>query len=159
MKKGAVVAYCGTGIGKTSAALGNGIKAAGEGKQVYVIQFMKGQLSNDFHEKLEPELKIFRFEQSVGSFNEMTAKEREEERKNYANALNFAKKSLTTGECDLLILDEILGVIEEKMATEEEVLDVIRSKSLFTDVILTGINITPEIKAACDTVYNISKEK
>lgn len=159
MNKGRIVAYTGNGIGKTSAALGNGIKAAGEGKQVYVIQFMKGQLSNEFHEKLEPELKIFRFEQSVGSFDEMTALEREEERKNYTNALNFAKKSLTTGECDLLVLDEILGVIEEKMATEEDVLDVIRSKSLFTDVILTGRNITPEIKDACDIVYNISKEK
>ena len=159
MDKGSVVAYCGTGVGKTSAALGNGIKAAGEGKQVYVIQFMKGQLSNEFLNKLEPEIKIFRFEQSVGSFDEMTNKEREEERKNYTNALNFAKKSLTTGECDVLILDEILGVIEEKIATEEEVLDVIRSKSMFTGIILTGINITPEIKDVCDVVYNISREK
>ena len=159
MDKGSVVAYCGTGVGKTSAALGNGIKAAGEGKQVYVIQFMKGQLSNEFLNKLEPEIKIFRFEQSVGSFDEMTNKEREEERKNYTNALNFAKKALTTGECDVLILDEILGVIEEKIATEEEVLDVIRSKSMFTGIILTGINITPEIKDVCDVVYNISREK
>ncbi len=159
MDKGRVVAYCGKGIGKTSAALGNGIKAAGEGKQVYVIQFMKGQLSNEFLDKLEPELKIFRFEQSVGSFDEMTTLEKEEERKNYANALNFAKKALTTGECDLLILDEVLGIVEEKMATEEEVLDVVRSKSLFADVILTGINITQEIKDACDTVYVINKEK
>ena len=159
MDKGSIVAYCGTGVGKTSAALGNGIKAAGEGKQVYVIQFMKGQLSNEFLNKLEPEIKIFRFEQSVGSFDEMTNKEREEERKNYTNALNFAKKALTTGECDVLILDEILGVIEEKIATEEEVLDVIRSKSMFTGIILTGINITPEIKDVCDVVYNISREK
>jgi cob(I)alamin adenosyltransferase len=159
MEKGSVVAYCGTGVGKTSAALGNGMKAAGEGKQVYVIQFMKGQLSNEFLDKLEPEIKIFRFEQSVGSFDEMTDREREEERKNYTNALNFAKKALATGECDLLILDEILGVIEEKIATEEEVLDVIRSKSMFTGIILTGINITPEIRDKCDTVYNISKEK
>ena len=73
MDKGRVMAYCGNGMGKTSAALGNGIKAAVEGKQIYVVQFMKGQLSNDFYEKLEPEIKIFRFEQSVGSFDEMTA--------------------------------------------------------------------------------------
>ncbi len=159
MDKGRVVAYCGDGIGKTSAALGNGIKAAGEGKQVYVIQFMKGQLSNDFLDKLEPEIKIFRFEQSVGSFDEMTALEKEEERKNYINALNFAKKALTTGECDILILDEVLGVIEERMASEEDVLEVIRSKSLFADIILTGRNITKEVKSVCDTVYIISKEK
>ena len=131
MDKGSIVAYCGKGVGKTSAALGNGIKAAGEGKQGYVVQFMKGQLSNEFLNKLEPEIKIFRFEQSVGSFDEMTDEEREEERKNYTNALNFARKALSTGECDILILDEILGVIEEKIASEEEVLDIIRSKSMF----------------------------
>ena len=159
MDKGKVIAYCGTGIGKTSAALGNGIKAAASGKQVYVIQFMKGQLSSDFHVKLEPELKIIRFEQSVDSFDDMTDKEREEERKNYTNALNFAKKALTTGECDMLVLDEILGVIEEKIATEEEVLDIIRSKSIFTDVILTGINISDSIKEVCDVVYDISRVK
>lgn len=159
MDKGKIIAYSGTGIGKTSAALGYGIKAAGQGKQVYVIQFMKGLLSNDFLDKLEPELKIFRFEQSVDSFDNMTVKEREEEHKNYANALNFAKKSLTTGECDVLILDEILGVVEEKIASEEDVIDVLRSKSMFTDIILTGINMSKELRDVCDVVYNISKEE
>ncbi len=159
MEQGRIIAYCGKGIGKTSAALGTGIKAAGLGKQVYVVQFMKGQLSNDFLDKLEPEIKIFRFEQSVDSFNDMTEAERAEERKNYTNALNFAKKALTTGECDVLILDEILGVIEEKIAGENEVLDILKSKSMFTDVILTGINISKDIKEACDVVYSISREK
>ena len=159
MSEGKIIAYCGRGIGKTSAALGNSIKAAGAGKQVYVIQFMKGQLSSEFHIKLEPEIKIFRFEQSVDSFDDMTEEEREEERKNYANALNFAKKSLATGECDVLVLDEILGVIEEKIATAGEVLDVLKSKSPSTEVILTGINISDEIKDVCDVVYSISRDK
>ncbi len=159
MDNGKIIAYCGKGIGKTSAAVGTGIKAAGAGKQVYIIQFMKGQLSNDFLNKLEPEIKIFRFEQSVDSFDDMSPEEREEERKNYANALNFAKKALTTGECDVLILDEILGVIEEKIAPQEEVIDILKSKSLFTNVILTGINISDEIRGVCDVVYNISREK
>ncbi len=159
MEQGRIIAYCGKGIGKTSAALGTGIKAAGLGKQVYVVQFMKGLLSNDFLDKLEPEIKIFRFEQSVDSFNDMTEAERAEERKNYTNALNFAKKALTTGECDVLILDEILGVIEEKIAGENEVLDILKSKSMFTDIILTGINISKDIKEACDVVYSISREK
>ena len=159
MNDGKIIAYCGKGIGKTSAALGTGIKAAGLGKQVYVVQFMKGQLSNDFLDKLEPEIKIFRFEQSVDSFDDMTEAEREIERKNYATALNFAKKALTTGECDVLILDEILGVIEEQIAGESEVLEILKNKSALTDVILTGINMPDEIRRACDVVYNISREK
>ena len=159
MEQGKIIAYCGKGIGKTSAALGCGIKAAGNGQQIYVVQFMKGQLSNDFLNKLEPEIKIFRFEQSVDSFDNMTKEEREEERKNYVNALNFARKSLTTGECDVLILDEILGIIEEKIASEAEVLDILKSKSALTEVILTGINISDEIRDACDVVYDISRVK
>ena len=159
MNDGKIIAYCGKGIGKTSAALGTGIKAAGLGKQVYVVQFMKGQLSNDFLDKLEPEIKIFRFEQSVDSFDDMTEAEREIERKNYATALNFAKKALTTGECDVLILDEILGVIEEQIAGESEVLEILKNKLALTDVILTGINMPDEIRRACDVVYNISREK
>ena len=159
MEEKNIVAYCGKGIGKTSAALGCGIKAAGHGEQIYVVQFMKGQLSNDFLNKLEPEIKIFRFEQSVDSFDDMTEEEREEERKNYVNALNFARKSLTTGECDVLILDEILGIIEEKIASEAEVLDILKLKSPSTKVILTGINISDEIRDACDVVYDISRVK
>lgn len=159
MDKGQIIAYCGDGIGKTSAALGNGIKAAGLGKQVYVIQFMKGQLSDNYHKKLEPEIKIFRFEQSVDSFDDMTTEERAEERKNYVNALNFAKKALLTGECDVLILDEILGVVEEEIASIDEVMDVLKNKSPLTEVILTGINISPQIRDICDRVYNISRDK
>lgn len=159
MEKGVVQAYYGAGKGKTSAALGNAIKAAGEGKQVYIVQFMKGQLGNEFLDKLEPEIKIFRFEHNLEGFDDLTDDEKEEEKQNFITALNFAKKSLSTDECDVLVLDEIFGVIEEKLVDENDVLDVIASKSLFTSIILTGRNISPQIKEIADEVCCISKEK
>ena len=60
---GSIQVYYGEGRGKTTAALGLGIRAAGIGKQVIMVQFLKCKHSDtlDFLKKLEPELQIFRF--------------------------------------------------------------------------------------------------
>ncbi|MFR7719222.1 MAG: cob(I)yrinic acid a,c-diamide adenosyltransferase [Lachnospiraceae bacterium] len=56
---------CGAGMGKTSAALGKGVRAASEGKSVVVIQFLKEKKTEnveEFFKRLEPEIRLFRFE-------------------------------------------------------------------------------------------------
>lgn len=64
---GSIQVYYGNGRGKTTAALGLGIRAAGVGKQVIMVQFLKKKHSDtlDFLKKLEPELQIFRFEKAA----------------------------------------------------------------------------------------------
>ena len=159
MEKGMIQVYYGEGQGKTSAALGNAIRGAGMGKTVYIVQFMKGQLSTSYLTRLEPEIKIFRFERSVEAFDNLTEEEKQEEKINITNGLNFAKKVLTTGECDLLVLDEVLGLVEEGMATEEEIVNVLKAKGLYTGVTLTGRGELPEVFAMADAVYNLVPEK
>lgn len=159
MEQGRVQVYYGTGQGKSSAALGNAIHAAGNGKTVYIVQFMKEQSNAELISRLEPEIKIFRFERSAVGFMDLTPEQKEEEKQNIVNGLNFAKKALVTEECDLLILDEILGVVEEGMTTEEELLNVLQAKSLFTSVILTGTNLPKGIGDFADDVMNIVPEK
>ena len=73
--------------------------------------------------------------------------------------MNYAKKVLATGECNLLILDEVLGIIDEGMATEQDVIDVLDNKSISTNVILTGYNITPGLFNLADSVLNVMPEK
>lgn len=158
MEKGAIQIYYGEGQGKTSAALGNAIRCAGTGKTVYIVQFMKGQLSTTYLDRLEPEIKIFRFERSPEGFDAMTEEEKQEEKINIANGLNFAKKALTTGECDLMVLDEVLGLVREGMATEEEIINVLRAKSLYTNITLTGRDALPEVFAMADMICNIVPE-
>ena len=60
---GSIQVYYGNGRGKTTAALGLGIRAAGVGKQVIMVQFLKKKHSDtlDFLKKLEPELQISRY--------------------------------------------------------------------------------------------------
>lgn len=159
MEKGSVQIYYGEGRGKSSAALGNAIRSAGDGKSAYVVQFMKGQLNSDFLKRLEPDVKVFRFERCAEGFDSMSEEEKQEQKMNIQNGLNFAKKALVTGECDLLVLDEVLGLVEEGMATVEQIVEILRAKSLYTEVILTGRNCPEEIYQMADSVLNIVPEK
>ncbi|MCI6499686.1 cob(I)yrinic acid a,c-diamide adenosyltransferase [Lachnospiraceae bacterium HCP1S3_C3] len=160
MDKGYVQIFCGNGDGKSSAAIGKGIFSAIEGKRVIIIQFMKRRNEDEaaFFEQLEPQIKMFRFEKSDTSFDEMSDKEREEERNNITNGINYAKKVLTTGECDVLILDEALGLINEGIVSMEQIIQVICAKDEYETVFLTGINLPEALKDYVDIVSTIETQ-
>lgn len=151
--------YYGNGAGKTSAALGNAIRCASNGGSVYIVQFLKGQTDSEYMKKLEPEIKVFRFERSTECFDDLSPDQIEDEKQNIRNGLNFAKKALATGQCDMLVLDEVLGVIGEGVCSEEDILTLLGAKSPFTTVILTGRNLPESIRSRADQVYNINTEK
>ena len=159
MEQGIIQVYYGEGKGKTSAALGNAIRRASSGAGVYLITFLKGQLNSDFLGRLEPEIKCFRFERSYCAYSELNEEEKTEERANIVNGLNFAKKALTTGECDILILDEILGAVVEGAVPEEDVLEILKARSPFTTVIMTGRELPESIRDIADQIMNIVPEK
>jgi cob(I)alamin adenosyltransferase len=133
--------YCGAGNGKSSAALGLAVKAACAGKSVFLIQFLKGRdaAGLDYMKKLEPEIKLFTFDKFERPFSELTDKEKEEELIHIRNGMNFAKKVLSTGECDLLILDEILGLSATGAVSQEELKALFDEMPDGMELILTGI--------------------
>ncbi len=159
MEKGIIQIYYGEGKGKTSAALGNAIRRASTGASVYLITFLKGQLNSDFLGRLEPEVKCFRFERSYCAYSELNEEEQTEERANIVNGLNFAKKALTTGECDILILDEILGAASEGVVPENDVIDILKARSPFTTVIMTGKKLPDSFREVADQVLRTVPEK
>ena len=159
MDKGIIQIYYGEGQGKTSAALGNDIRKASNGQSAYVVQFMKGQLDTEYLTRLEPEVKVFRFERCSEGFDALDEAEKQEQKQNIQNGLNFAKKALVTGQCDMLVLDEVLGLVKEGMATEDQILEVLQAKSLYTDVILTGRDSLPRVFDMADNILNIVPEK
>ena len=159
MDKGIIQIYYGEGQGKTSAALGNAIRKASNGQSAYVVQFMKGQLDTEYLTRLEPEVKVFRFERCSEGFDALDEAEKQEQKQNIQNGLNFAKKALVTGQCDMLVLDEVLGLVKEGMATEGQILEVLQAKSLYTDVILTGRDSLPRVFDMADNILNIVPEK
>ena len=154
-----IYVYCGEGKGKTSAALGLAVRAVCEGKTVYFIRFMKNRIESDVLKRLEPELKIFRFERLPVAFDDMSEEERSEEKKNIQNGINFAHKALVTGECDMLVLDEVLGAVSEGVLEETVLLEALSKRGSETSVILTGRNVSQGIVEVADYVYNIQSEK
>ena len=156
MEKGSVQIYYGAGRGKTNAALGNALRAAGENKSVIIIQFLKGKTDDQiaYMKQLEPEIKVFRFEKS-----EEPEERQAEEKLNMKNGLNFAKKVLVTGECNVLILDEVLGLIDAGVISSEELEAVLKAKMDETEVIMTGRVLEESIRSYADEIYKITAEK
>ena len=112
----------------------------------------------EFLKRLEPEIKIFRFEKSEEYFNELSEEEQMEEVKNIKNGLNFAKKVLSTGECDLLILDEVLGLVDQSVIESEELKNLISVRLDDMELILTGREFCDAIHPYVDEVYHLISE-
>ncbi|MFQ8679030.1 cob(I)yrinic acid a,c-diamide adenosyltransferase [Enterocloster sp.] len=135
MKDSMIQVICGPGKGKTASALGRGVSALIRGKNVIMVQFLKGSMDSDNMEvlkRLEPEFKLFRFEKSPMVFDRLSDEEKEEARINIRNGLNFSKKVLVTGECDILILDEGIITLEELCAL------ITQARQSEAELIMTG---------------------
>ena len=160
MSEGMVYVYTGDGRGKSPAAIGRAVQAAAEGDQVVIIQFLKGKGLEDteFVRRMEPEIKLFRFEKSNENYEELSAEKKEEEIMNIRNGINFGKKVLSTGECNLLILDEVLDLLEKNIITVEDLKEILSLRG-DTNVILTGVFMNDEICILADEVSKIETIK
>ncbi len=157
MEKGKILIYTGDGHGKTPAALGEALYAASEGKQVIVIQFMKGKgiTESEFTRRLEPEVKFFCFEKNDAEYIDLSGKQQKEESMNIRNGINFAKKVLSTGGCDLLILDEVLGLLDVGVINVDDLKTLLAAKGDDTTVIMTGIQLKDEVVSLADEISKI----
>ena len=160
MAKGLLYIYSGDGKGKSAAAIGRAVQAATEGKNVVIIQFLKerGLEDSEFLRRLEPEIKLFRFEKSGENFELLPEEKKQEEISNIKNGINFAKKVLATGECDLLVLDEVLGLVEKNIVDGDELKGMLENRE-DTNIILTGILLPDDICVMADEVSKIETVK
>lgn len=158
MSTGRIEVICGNnGSGKTALALGRALQALSRHKSVIVIQFLKGsQKLEDLEviKRLEPDMKIFRFEKSDCYFEHLTAEQQEEERINILNGLNYAKKVMTTGECDILVLDEALGLVDQGIISGDDLKALLECRDE-ADVILTGKVLPDSIQAIADQTLRV----
>ena len=153
MDRGVIQVYYGEGHGKSTAAIGNAIRIASEGKSVIIIQFLKGKNENEltFLSRLEPEIKIFRFAKSDECFEALSEEAKQEESMNLRNGFNYGKKVVTT--------DEVLGIVDEKVISPEEICELFAAKPEEMTLVCTGRVLDEKIREAADEVYNIAPEK
>ena len=129
-----LIIFTGNGKGKTTAALGQAMRALGQDKKVLMIQFIKsGWVSGEhkFAEKFQiiPAGKGF-----IGIYGDKLPFS--VHKKAAQNALNLAKKAIKNKKWDLIILDEINVAVSLKLIKASEILKILKSASV--DVILTG---------------------
>ena len=160
MEKGTVQIIYGSGGGKSSLALGRWIDAISKGKTAIIIQFLKGNLNADrlaVIDRLEQELQVVRFEQSVESFANLREEEKAKELMNIHNGLNYAKKVMTTGECDFLVLDEVLGLVDQNIVSVEELHKLLSAREESMSLVLTGTVLPEGLKQEADVITHLDE--
>lgn len=161
MGKRIVQVFYGPGKGKTSAAVGQCIMAASLGQSVIIIQFLKGKDAEEFNflERLEPDIKLFRFEKSEESYDLLLPSQQKEEKQNILNGFNFAKKVIDTGECDVLMLDEVLGLLDIGLIEVSDIIKLIELRDDYTRLVLTGRNLPEELREYVNIISKLDLEK
>lgn len=153
--------YYGNGKGKSTAAIGQCIRAASLGYKVIVIQFLKGRDAEEFSylKKLEPDIKVFRFEKAMEYYRNLSEEEQNEEKQNIINGFNFAKKVIDTRGCDLLVLDEVLGLVDLGIITVEDIIHLIGLRDDYYKLVMTGVCMPEELEPYTDIISLIKQEK
>lgn len=157
--RGLVLVYTGDGKGKTTAALGQALRSLGHGNKVLVIQFMKGK---KYGEVLAAEkylagmltmvqcgLDSFVMKNNPASVDIELARQ----------GLALAKKSIASGDYQMIILDEINVALDFKLVELDAVVELIRTKPAALDIILTGRYAPAEVMELADMVSEVREIK
>jgi cob(I)alamin adenosyltransferase len=150
--------YTGPGKGKTTAAVGQAVRALGRGWSVNLIQFCKpGEPSGE----VLALRRLGRFEdRRFGARGFVPRGDPDPEDLRQAElGLEAASRAVRSGEWDMVVLDEIVQAVDLGLLSCGRVLDLVSAKPDSVELLLTGRNAPPEIRAAADLVSDIRDEK
>lgn len=156
--RGLVQIYTGEGKGKTTAAIGNIIRALGHNSKVYAAVFMKGDYPYGEWAYLArlPNIKVERF--GLREFCN-PADVKPEQKEQAAQALNAAREAILHGNYDLVVLDEINVAIAWHLIDKNEVIKLLEEKPPHLELILTGRYADSELVKRADLVTEMLKIK
>ena len=157
--RGLVQVYTGNGKGKTTAALGLALRAAGHRFKVLVVQFLKGGIAYGelkSAKKLSPYLKI------VPTGRECFVDKKNPnpvDRRCARRGWELAKDSVLSGKYRMVILDEVNVAVDYGLVSLEELLDLMEQKPPEVELILTGRWAKPEVVRHADLVTEMREVK
>ncbi len=156
---GFIIIFTGNGKGKTTAAFGLALRAAGQGLSVLIIQFMKGQENiGEINAliKFRLPIKIKRFGRE-GFVHSRTCEPLDiciaEQ------GLDYFRNALSLSEYDLIILDEILVAIDFGLIKEADLSEILLGRPSNLHVVLTGRSAPKRIVNMADLVTDMKELK
>jgi cob(I)alamin adenosyltransferase len=157
-RKGLVQVYTGNGKGKTTAAMGAIVRAAGHGLKVYLVSFMKGDYAYGEYNTLS---KIPNVEISTFGFRHLIdpTSIKPEEKEQAGMALAKAREAVCSGEYDLVVLDEVNVALGYNLIEVDDVIRLIEEKPPAVELILTGRYVDDRLIELADLVTEMVKVK
>ena len=156
--RGTVQVYTGDGKGKTTAALGLGLRAWGHGARVLVIQFMKGRIN---YGELEATRRLDGFD--VEQYGRETFVDRDDpEAEDVAlaqKALERAREIVAANAYDLVILDEVNVAVDYGLVAAKDILEIVAARPDEMELVLTGRNAPAAFVDAADLVSEVREIK
>ena len=155
--QGYIQIYTGNGKGKTTAAIGLAIRAAGHNKHCFIGQFMKGREYGEIKTLRKiPQIEIEQFGISKCITKEEVT---EEYKKKSKKALQKCVSKMLSGKYEIIVLDEINVAVWFGLITEKDVLDLIEKKPENVELILTGRYAPESIIEKADLVTEMKNIK
>lgn len=154
---GLVHIYCGDGKGKTTAAIGSAVRAAGRGKRVLIARFLKTDDSGEVIGLAGVSgITLLPCDQNFGFSWEMSMAQRTAAGLYYSAQFTKAWRMAAgldgEGGFDMLVLDEIIGACGLGFINEDTVIEALACKPDGLEVILTGRGPSPELEAQADYI-------
>ena len=155
-RKGLVLVHTGEGKGKTTAAIGLAVRAWGDGFRILILQFIKGswKYGELFALKALAEIdgRIEIRPTGIGFTRNASSEEMAVHREKARTALQEALTEMTSGQWDMIILDEINYALNFGLLKEQEVLELLSQKPTELHLVLTGRHALPAIIDCADLV-------
>jgi len=157
--KGLILLYTGNGKGKTTAALGQALRAAGHGFNITIIQFIKNQQHTGeikaAKEILADHLEIH----PMGTGFTWDAKDPEEVRQAAVKGWELARQKIAGGRYKMVILDELTYTLNYGLVDEDEVLDFLKEKPAGVHIVITGRDASDRLIDTADLVTEMQEIK
>lgn len=160
MGLGLIHLYYGDGKGKTTAALGLAVRALGYGRHVVLVQFLKNTLCGELKSLLQHSgITVLRGKAGDHFTFSMTESERQQTEKIHNENLAQALSLVRSGNCELLILDEVTDALKSGLLDEAMLRDAILNKPDGLELVMTGHHAIDWMIEAADYVTVMKKIK
>ncbi|HCC71716.1 MAG TPA: cob(I)yrinic acid a,c-diamide adenosyltransferase [Bacteroidales bacterium] len=155
--KGYIHVYTGNGKGKTTAAFGIALRAAGAGKKIFIAQFVKGKIYSEVGalDKFLPQIKLVQYGRGCFIVREPVNDDIEAARRGLAET----GKIINEGNYDMVILDEACIALYYNLFSTDELIDILKKKNEECEIIITGRYAPQELIDYADLVTEMKEVK